>query len=791
MTIQYDDPQLQAWVDAVRNSGVKNSMNKFTGDGATIVYDINFAGGYLYKADIRAYKVSPTSAKADVEIVAVDDNRVTLAAPVEAGWTLVIYRDTPKNAPLVDFSDNSIVNERNLDTNFQQAVFAVAEMLDRFDDTVTFTLDAYAAAERAEASEAAALASEQAAAASASVASSASATATTASSQASASATSAATAAGQATSSAANAAASANTAGQASEVAVDAAAAASVSAAIATSAASAADSAALIVQNVGGVSWLPAGLAAPVVFASGLAVTAATTVIRAGALYSANPAAVPFTTTATFDPGQWVRLYGVSRSELAGAGGAALVGAAQNYTVADQLAQTVEYARYLAAPSASPTSAFNAAVSALMGGGGGRLKIKAGSYSLALDQITANVPNLVIEGDGMYNTHLVFPKAAGTAMKFDGGNRVFFKDIHVSGYDGTGNYFASGSIGIDTAANIIGENAWFDGFANLFSWRGGFYHRFYGCRFNKAQCCFNGFNANNFQLHVPQIAEVDSVGDFNAGSGPIVVVGGAIEKWTSNAFGTSGGARPHIMIVGTYIENYPRAAAGNGLAKANYQGAFLTSGFGSVTLQGNMGSLNGIRRLVANGGIDTRSIVSTGNEWQYQKGAGSDTDFFFVYQNLENGLFHDSLRNNITGQTGGYTPAYRAGSVLKPLAVTGYDPVADVTIYGEPPWLAATLVNGWANADATNYQSAGYKRIGNRVHLRGYVSGSGATSQSIMVLPSGYYDDKYVVLTTSSLGGTPVAITLRVLNNGTVRIENTNYTTTGPFPLDGLSFAVD
>lgn len=456
-----------------------------------------------------------------------------------------------------------------------------------------------------------------------------------------------------------------------------------------------------------------------------------------------------------------------------------------------EAAQTVEYARYLAAPSATPTSAFNAAISALMGGGGGRLKIKAGSYNLALDQIVANVPNLVIDGDGMYNTHLNFPKAAGTAMKFDGGNRVFFRNIHVTGYDGTGNYFATSSIGIDTAADIIGENAWFDGFANLFTWRGGYYHRFYGCRFNKAQCIFNGFNANNFQLHLPRIAEVDTVADFNAGSGPVVVLGGSIEKWTSTAFKTSGGARPHINIIGTYIENYPAASAGNGLAKANYQGAFLTSGFGSITLMKNMGSLNGIRRLVSNSGIDTRSIVTVGNEWQYQKGAGSDTDFFYVYQNLENGLFRESLRNNISGQTGGYTPAYRTGSMLKPEAVTGYDPIADTVIYNEPAWTAATLLNGWVNSDPTNYQSASYKKIGNRVFLRGYITGASATSSTIMTLPAGFYDDKHNVLATATLSGTPATVTLRVLNSGNVIIQNTAYTTVGVFSLDGLSFSVD
>lgn len=451
----------------------------------------------------------------------------------------------------------------------------------------------------------------------------------------------------------------------------------------------------------------------------------------------------------------------------------------------------VEYSEYLELPGATHTSAFNAAIQFLMSKGGGRLKIQSGTYNLDMGSIVVDVPNLVIEGDGMYTTHLVFPKSAGTAMTFNGGNRVFFKNIHITGYDSTGDYFSANSIGIDTASDIIGENSWFDGFSTIFNWRGGYYHRFYGCRFNKSKCIFKGFNANNFQLHLPRIAEVDSVAEFNAGSGPAVILGGSIEKWTGSAFNTSGGARPHISIIGTYIENYPNAPAGNGLAKSYYQGAFLTSGFGSITMTGNMGSMNGIRRLVSNGGIDTRSIVSTGNEWQYQKSAGSDTDYFFVYQNLENGVFSDSLRDNITGQTGGYTPAYRTGSVTNPMSVSGYDPITKAAITGEPTWNSATLLNGWINSDTTNYESASYKKIGNRVFLRGYIAGASATSSTVLTLPSGYYDDKYNVLTTSTLSGTPSVITLRVLNNGNVVIQNTAYTTVGVFSLDGISFFVD
>lgn len=294
MTIQYNDPQLQAWIDAVRSGGVKNSMNKFVSDGVKTTYDVNFAGGYLFKADIRAYKVSPLGLRSNLEVVAVNDNKVTLAPPaVTAGWTVVIFRDTPKAFPLVDFADNSIINEVNLDTNFKQTMFGVAEMLDRFDDTITVVQEAYAAADAAAASATAAATSQSAAAqsatAAASSASAAAASATAAAgslSSATAAANTATTAATQASASAAAAAASASAAAQ-SETSASASAATATTKA--TSATSSATSAATSATNATNSATAAANSAASV---SGQATAAAAsaTAAASSATNAANSA---------------------------------------------------------------------------------------------------------------------------------------------------------------------------------------------------------------------------------------------------------------------------------------------------------------------------------------------------------------------------------------------------------------------------------------------------------------------------------------------------------------------
>ena len=156
-------------------------------DGTTTVWDFSFASGYLDVAHIKAYTETPTTGvRVDQTISLTGPNQVTISPALADGDILVIYRDTPKNAPLVDFTDESGFSEIALDTNAKQAVMVAAEAIDAINTTdvdaaarasalaveaqVAAALDAAAAdadAVAAAASAAAALLSEQAAGASA------------------------------------------------------------------------------------------------------------------------------------------------------------------------------------------------------------------------------------------------------------------------------------------------------------------------------------------------------------------------------------------------------------------------------------------------------------------------------------------------------------------------------------------------------------------------------------------------------------------------------------------------
>jgi hypothetical protein len=141
------------------------SRTLFSTDGVTTVWDFSFSGGYIDPSHVRAYTEEASGARTDQVLTLTGPYQATITPALATDLTLVIYRDTPKDYPLVDFIDESGFSEIALDTNAKQAVFIAAETVDVVNTTAIDM--AVNAADRADASADAALASELAAAASA------------------------------------------------------------------------------------------------------------------------------------------------------------------------------------------------------------------------------------------------------------------------------------------------------------------------------------------------------------------------------------------------------------------------------------------------------------------------------------------------------------------------------------------------------------------------------------------------------------------------------------------------
>ena len=112
------------------------SRTIYTTDGITTFWDFSFTGGYLDSAHVKAYIEALDGSRIDVAgINLVGPYQIKITPALASGNTLVIYRDTPKDLPIVDFTDGSGFSELSLDTNAKQAVFIAAETLDTLDST--------------------------------------------------------------------------------------------------------------------------------------------------------------------------------------------------------------------------------------------------------------------------------------------------------------------------------------------------------------------------------------------------------------------------------------------------------------------------------------------------------------------------------------------------------------------------------------------------------------------------------------------------------------------------------
>ena len=129
-------------------------------DGVTVNWDFSFRGGYLDRGHVKAYVDLPTGERTAITITPgmfTGPYQLAITPAILAGRTLTIYRDTPKDTPLVDFTDGAGFSEVSLDIMAKQSVFVSAESVDTLNTSSNY--EAAVAADAARASQLAATAS--------------------------------------------------------------------------------------------------------------------------------------------------------------------------------------------------------------------------------------------------------------------------------------------------------------------------------------------------------------------------------------------------------------------------------------------------------------------------------------------------------------------------------------------------------------------------------------------------------------------------------------------------------
>lgn len=111
------------------------SRHVWLSDGTDSLWNFNFTGGYLDKTHVKAKMTSPDGLITEALPINYSADfigpfQLQILPVVPAGYQLTIYRDTPKDLPIVNFVDGGRISEVSLDTNAKQAVFIASETID-------------------------------------------------------------------------------------------------------------------------------------------------------------------------------------------------------------------------------------------------------------------------------------------------------------------------------------------------------------------------------------------------------------------------------------------------------------------------------------------------------------------------------------------------------------------------------------------------------------------------------------------------------------------------------------
>lgn len=124
------------------------ATNRFAGNGSETVWEIQFVGGYIDPAFVKAYTVL-NDIETPVSFTWVSNTQIRVTPAVPAGTDLVVYRDTQKGDVLVDFQLGALRTPENLNKDLRQALHVATEATDKAESTVAVSKDAALAAQAA------------------------------------------------------------------------------------------------------------------------------------------------------------------------------------------------------------------------------------------------------------------------------------------------------------------------------------------------------------------------------------------------------------------------------------------------------------------------------------------------------------------------------------------------------------------------------------------------------------------------------------------------------------------
>ena len=110
-----------------------NTIRPYTGDGTTVLYNIDFDLGYIRRAHIYVYLAGNIYTN-EIAYTYINDTQIQINTPVANDVVFNIRRVVPRNSVVNNYEDGAALHEDNLDDSFKQAVMILEEIQDGYID---------------------------------------------------------------------------------------------------------------------------------------------------------------------------------------------------------------------------------------------------------------------------------------------------------------------------------------------------------------------------------------------------------------------------------------------------------------------------------------------------------------------------------------------------------------------------------------------------------------------------------------------------------------------------------
>lgn len=268
----------------------------------------------------------------------------------------------------------------------------------------------------------------------------------------------------------------------------------------------------------------------------------------------------------------------------------------------------------------------------------------AGTYKVSKQiSLDMNYIRLQIKGEGhgeeTSEITKIVSEVNGDLFNLTTCREVVIKDLAIYGREGTDVAFIEGRNCFNIQGTLILEGCHINGFDNISTWKGGYYHKYDNCYFNWFNVGFKDYPSYNLNFSLCKFHNFKTCLTSNGGNGAITFNQCSFERFKSPMISALSSVKGNINLIGCYIENYPNKTSRPPFSiDKQTSGAYdnsrlIVGGFGSITLIGNAIITNGIQRVISVTGDSTNNITSIGNNIYYTKKDGTAFDIYCSHDN--------------------------------------------------------------------------------------------------------------------------------------------------------------